>query len=588
MDGIKNMSKRTVWAIALIVSSLVVALGIGIYFANAAAGGGGGDIGGGDIAGTNFYSYAKWDDVPVYDEASGEWEPGQGWESDSVNYFWRELNNEIDGWVGLRFDSGQTASYQRKVFDEACYEALARVKDRQDQKARIVAVSVFFSNSSAQGGNVALMAQYNERKYTDFFEEPTDYYENGSHNVLTDTYGNILDLEHEWWEPCDQPGSLPGERWMDYIWRITGEDTCGSVNGNAPYSVIAIAVNEDMMAGVSLTLQKHITGEDAPDGSIEKLIYGATKDNDCYDLSGAKFQVFKEDGVTPAEARVIENGKPTGEKVPVIFTTRADGSTEEIYSVKRGEYWLREVQAPNKGFYKDTDGDGIRDELDDDTSFGKKYSINRGKVVVDGVELSPIGKFEGKDLFAFQWWDEPMNDPNSITVNKRDSLTGALTPMPEGNASTNGAQYRFAYYKGKYTKVDQLPGFNRTTGKVDWNYADSTALWETRSYTNAEGKRLTGMIVFGNDDPVEGTWKYNDGFFNICPLGTLAIVEERPPVGYKIDPRIYLYSVLDDGTHNYLHQSWNEDGSPGNGDWNPDFGNEWSLNGDRDDITTPW
>lgn len=593
MDSIRNkfgsMSKKMVAVIATVLLSLTCGVGIVL----AAAGGGGGDIGDGDMAGTNFYYYAKWDDVPVYDESTGEWIPRQGWESDSVDYFWRGINKEMDDWVGLRFDSGTTASYQRQVFDEACNQALARVKTRQNQKARIVAVSVFFSNSSAQGGNVALMAQYNENHYTNFFEEPKDYYIDGDHGVLTNTTGNVFDLEHDWWEDCDQVGALPGEKWMHYIWRITGEDTCGSVNGKAPYSVIAIAVNEDMLSGVNLTLNKHIYGEDFPDGSIEKLLYESTFDNPCYDLSGAKFQVFKEDGVTPVEARVRDsNGKLTDEKVPVVFTTNPDGSTDEIYTVQKGEYWLREVQAPKKGFYKDTDGDGIRDELDDSTSFGKKFTIQGGKIIVDGVELQSVGKIDGKDLFAFTWFDPPMNDPRPIYLQKRDSITGGVTQMPEGAGDTNGALYRFAYFKGIYTQVSQLPGYDPTTGKVDWNCADTTALWQTRSYTDASGSRWSGFINFYADDPVEGVWKYKTSLQNYCPMGTLVIVEDTPPKGYLIDERIYLYSISDDGTHmqsNINHIPWNKDGSNGatDRDWN-NFANDYELNGDRDDVTTPW
>lgn len=589
-DKFNSMSKKMVAVIATILLSLTCGVGIVL----AAAGGGGGDIGGGDLAGTNFYYYAKWDDVPVYDESAGEWVPRQGWESDSVDYFWRGINKEMDDWVGLRFDSGTTASYQRQVFDEACNQALARVKTRQNQKARIVAVSVFFSNSSAQGGNVALMAQYNENHYTNFFEEPKDYYIDGDHGVLTNTTGNVFDLEHDWWEDCDQVGALPGEKWMHYIWRITGEDTCGSVNGKAPYSVIAIAINEDMLAGQNITLEKHITGEDAEDGTLDKLLYEATQGNsDCYDLSGAKFQVFKEDGVTPVEARVRDsNGKLTGEKVPVVFTTNSDGSTDEIYTVQKGEYWIREIQAPKKGFYKDTDGDGIRDELDKSPSLGKKFTIQGGKIIVDGVELQSVGKIDGKDLFAFTWFDPPMNDPQPIYLQKRDSITGGVTQMPEGEGDTNGARYRFAYYKGVYNKVEQLPGYDPTTGKVDWNCADATALWVTQTYTDSTGAKWSGNINFGLDDPVEGIWKYKTAFQNYCPMGTLAIVEDTPPKGYLIDDRIYLYSISDDGTHmqsNINHTPWNKDGSNGttDRDWN-NFANDYELNGDRDDVTTPW
>lgn len=600
MESIKNkfgsMSKKMVVVIATIL--LTLTCGVGIVLA--AAGGGGGDIGDGDMAGTNFYYYAKWDDVPVYDESAGEWVPRQGWESDSVDYFWRGINKEMDDWVGLRFDSGTTASYQRQVFDEACNQALARVKTRQNQKARIVAVSVFFSNSSAQGGNVALMAQYNENHYTNFFEEPKDYYIDGDHGVLTNTTGNVFDLEHDWWEDCDQVGALPGEKWMHYIWRITGEDTCGSVTGNAPYSVIAIAVNEDMLSGVNLTLNKHIYGEDFPDGSIEKLLYESTFDNPCYDLSGAKFQVFKEDGVTPVEARVRDsNGKLTGEKVPVVFTTNPDGSTDEIYTVQRGEYWLREVQAPNKGFYKDTDGDGIRDELDDSTSFGKKFTIQGGKIIVDGVELQSVGKIDGKDLFAFEWEDEPMHDPEPLqlfkfTGDQPESHASLLTPMPEGNASLNEARFQVSYFKsGMISTVRDLPGFNAATGDADITVgADATAVWKTRSFTDPDsGNKYTGYLDFAYDDPTDGTsWKYNDGLINIFPMGTLVFRETIAPVGYNLNPRIFIINVNDDGTHltaNITKNPHNLDGSIGNDDWTK-FPQEWELNGGNHDMTTPW
>lgn len=594
MDSIRNkfgsMSKKMVAVIATVLLSLTCGVGIVL----AAAGGGGGDIGGGDLAGTNFYYYAKWDDVPVYDESAGEWVPKQGWESDSVDYFWRGINNEMDGWVGLRFDSGTTASYQRKIFDEACYEALARCKTRDNQKARIVAVSVFFSNSNAQGGNVALMAQYNENRYTNFFEEPKDTYVDGDHGVLTNTYGNVFDLEHEWWEDCDQVGALPGEKWMHYIWRITGEDTCGGVNGKAPYSVIAIAINEDMMGGQNVTLVKKVVGEDAEPGSPARLLYESTLNNDCYDLTGTTFRLYQEDGVTPVSCTVLdENEKPTGEKINVEFTTDANGETNAIYRWRNGTYWLREVKAPKSGFYVDTDGDGIRDELDKSQGLGKKVVIKGKTITIDGVELKPERKLSNnQDLYVIHWMDEPMNDPQPIYLQKRDSLTGGVTQMPEGEGDTNGAKYRFAYFKGIYTQVEQLPGYDKTTGKVDWNYADATALWQTRTYTDATGTRWSGYISFDLDDPIEGEWKYKTSFQNYCPLGTLAIVEDTPPKGYLIDNRIYLYSIADDGTHtlaNINHTPWNKDGSDGstNRDWN-NFANDYELNGDRDDVVTPW
>lgn len=63
-DKLTSMSKKMVAVIATIL--LTLTCGVGIVLA--AAGGGGGDIGEGDMAGTNFYYYAKWDDVPVYED----------------------------------------------------------------------------------------------------------------------------------------------------------------------------------------------------------------------------------------------------------------------------------------------------------------------------------------------------------------------------------------------------------------------------------------------------------------------------------------------------------------------------------------
>lgn len=717
--------------VAIILSIILVLSGFGVYFALAAGGGGGGDIDPSGPAGSNYYTYAIWDDQAVEDKKTGELVPKQGWGSDSIDYFWKEVNHDIDDWVGLRFDVGSTSDYQRSVFDEACNEALKRCKKRENQKARIAAVSVFFSNSTAQGGKVALMAQYNERHYQDFFEKPKEWYDH-KFGALVETYGNVMDLNHDWDEPCNQVDALPGERWMDYLWRITGEDTCGGVDGKAPYSVIAIAVNEDMMdTGKYITFTKHVEGEDAPKGSYERLLYESTKNSPYYDLSGAEFQVFKSDGVTPVVAnKVDEDLNPTGEKINMIFKTKADGSCSATVSLRDGEYWLREVKAPAKGYYQDTDGDGIPDKDDTDTGLGKKIVIKGEDITVNGKKLSVYDQYKGKNRYCFEWtdapisaeiklnkriegeldaagsykrllyeatqnnscydlsgalfelknddetpvvgqkvgssttenvvfttasdgssqtfkvplgeywltetrapnkgfykdtdgdgepdefdtntdwkgryiaattvtspktivvdwYDRPMDDPQPIFLQKRDSLTGGLTQMPEGDGDTNGAKYRFAYYKGVYNKIEQIPGYDASVGKVtDWSKADTTAIWTTHSFTDASGVKWSGKISFDIDTPSEGTWKYNDGVINRCPMGTLLIQEVSQPRGYLIDDRQYLFSITDDGTHtkmNIAHTPWNADGSTGNSDWNPTFANEYELNGDRDDIAS--
>ena len=585
MDSIRNkfnsVSKKMVAVIATVL--LTLTCGVGIVLAAAGGGGEGEDH---PTAGGNFQFCTVWFDMPKTGSIVGvnDDEPEQGWDGDSVNFFWELVQGCMENDSGLRLDAGTTASYQKEQFSNACYQALERCKTRENQKARIVAVGFFYSDSTAQGGNVALLGQYNENTYRDFFPEPA--YEH---------QGNFMDLEHVWWEPCEQEDSLPGETWASYMWRIAGVDTCGGVDGKAPYSVIAIAVNEDFAQGRNITLKKHIIGDetDTLADDADRLSYEATKNNSCYDLSGAKFQLFDEDGFTPTEAKKVDsNGSETGDKVPVIYTTDSSGDTE-TYKLKNGTYWLREIQAPNKGFYKDTDGDNSPDEEDKSTGQGKQVVIKGKKITVDGVELPVYDKIGNKDRFCFDWYDLPLNDPQPIYLYKRDSLTGGLTPMPEGNATMNGARYRFAYYKGVYNKVEQLPGYDKITGKVDWSYADTTAIWESHSYTNPDtGHKFTGQIDFGLDDPVEGTWKYRSALSNLCPLGTLAIVEDTPPKGYLIDDRIYLYSVTDDGTHfksNLDHTPWNADGSNGkyDRDWNA-FLNDYELNGDRDDVSTPW
>lgn len=609
MDSIRKlMHSKAVWVLSLIAIAAVIALGVGIYNANASAGAGwGGTSGGHSVAGEvncrRLY----------YDELDENGDPIQGWGEDSIDYFY----NGMYYVMGDRtFGTGSSGRNGYDIYVDAARDAIYRAKSRDvangyvdsidEAQARVVAVAWVYTIGSDNKSYMAHTWNLSGEQSSAEQMMPPPGTNNGAQveGVNGATQATSDWRIDEWKEPCDIPG-YENKTWYDYIYEtamldVSGEDENGNIidgdqwlGVNLSCIVVAVSGNE-IMTERCLTLEKHITGASDVNGSPEKVLYEATVGNSCYDLSGAKFQLFDSDGKTPIEARRIDsNGKSSGDKKPVIFTTKVDGSVEEAFGIKSGEYWLKEIQAPSKGYYKDGDGDGTIDELDKSRGNGKKVVVKGRNISIDGVALDPTGKLGSKDKYVFTWTDEPMKDPTAIALFKRDSLTGGLTPMPEGNASTNGAQYRFAYYKGVYNKVDQLPGYDRTTGKVDWSYSDSTALWTTRSYFDAEkNKTYTGKIDFGADAPTSGTWRYTSGDVNYCPLGTLAIVEEYPPDGYNLDPRIYLYSVTDDGTHltaNIKHTPYNSNGSDGttDRDWN-DFANDYELNGDRDDVVTPW
>lgn len=283
-------------------------------------------------------------------------------------------------------------------------------------------------------------------------------------------------------------------------------------------------------------------------------LFEAVKDNPCYDILGAQFTLYE----TTGDVTLDING------APVVFTVNSSeehgtvGITNK-FKILPGDYWLRETRAPNKGFRLDADGDGVPDEIDRNGT--------------DGHKDITVGLADQ----TFTWVNDPMIDPDMIFLVKYDSVTGRYFKVPEGDADLNGAQYRISYYKGIYTRADQLPAT-----------PDATAVWTTRTGVHPDGTVSSGIIDFAVDAPSSGTWKYNRNGDNYAPLGTLVLEEVAPPEGYLIDSTKRIVTSSDDGSHYNLrvvNTPYNQDGTPGNDDWNY-FANQYQLNGDRSGIET--
>lgn len=280
-------------------------------------------------------------------------------------------------------------------------------------------------------------------------------------------------------------------------------------------------------------------------------LFEAVKDNTCYDILDAQFTLYEKNGSVVKDIHnqdVVLTVSESSEQGTVGKTNK--------FKILPEDYYLRETRAPNKGFYMDADGDGIRDEVDTNGTDGHK---NVSVVLKDQT---------------FAWTDIPMSDPEPLNLYKVDAETGKYYKVPQGEADLNGAEFRISYYKGVYTRIDQLPA-----------NADASAVWTTRSYVGDDGKTYSGKIDLRNDKASSGTWKFvdEDGL-NYLPLGTMVMQEVKSPTGYLITDMPRIITLTDDGTHlsaNIVHQPYQQDGTPGNKDWNS-FLSLYQLNGDRD------
>lgn len=126
--------------------------------------------------------------------------------------------------------------------------------------------------------------------------------------------------------------------------------------------------------------------------------------------------------------------------------------------------------------------------------------------------------------------DRPQTDPISIILRKIDSLTGE--GKPQGGASLADAHFTVKFYAGEYDD-----GLNPADIGVS-----PTKTWLLK--TDDRGRcRLNDDYKVSGDE----FW-YNSFGIPTLPLGTITSQETKAPVGYKLNPEIFVRKITPNGT----------------------------------------
>lgn len=200
--------------------------------------------------------------------------------------------------------------------------------------------------------------------------------------------------------------------------------------------------------------------------------------------------------LTGAEYGVYTGSNATGQVA--TLTIGSNGWSQEI-SLDAGTYYIKETKAP-KGYYLDNNIYAI--------------TVNSGSKAVGS------------------YTDKPKVDPIGLLLRKVDADTG--NSSPQGSGTLENAEFAFKFYASEYAD-----GINPADLGVS-----PTRTWILK--TDA-----IGFIRFADDYKVSGDpfW-YNELGRPTMPSGTLTIQETKAPVGYKINPEIFVKKIVPGSTDN--------------------------------------
>ena len=197
-----------------------------------------------------------------------------------------------------------------------------------------------------------------------------------------------------------------------------------------------------------------------------------SKNNNYYETRNAEYGVYSDAGCTSLVATLV-----TGD----------DGNSQEVELDAR-RYYIKEIKAP-KGFLINT----------------QVYEVD--------VEVN-----QRKNVDVY---DNPIDDPVALLIQKVDSRTGQTNP------SLAGAEFTFKFYAGQYAD-----GIDPASHGVQ-----PTRNWVLRTNDN-------GFIRLDDSFKVAGDDFYRQPNGNpTLPMGTVTMQETKSPDGYKINPEVIVRNI---------------------------------------------
>ncbi|HBG5804006.1 TPA: SrtB-anchored collagen-binding adhesin [Clostridioides difficile] len=290
-------------------------------------------------------------------------------------------------------------------------------------------------------------------------------------------------------------------------------------NVRAAYSEISKATQEEVFAGAKAFVKenkgRYECGGYIYSGEGQELGRFWAKLN----VGNAKLQkVSSNAGITDGNANYSLTGATYGvfadkecQKQLATLTTDENGNTE-VVEVKAGTVYIKELSAP-LGFQVDT----------------TVYSLN--------VEVGKTATLKVSDT--------PKVTDTLIELFKIDMETQKNNP--QGTASLAGAEFRWNYYDGFYTK-DNLP-------------SKPTRTWTTKTVEEKDKQGNVHYITkLADTYKVSGDAFYMQNGKAVLPLGTLTVEEVKSPSGYLLEGAymqangsseqikgVYLTQIAEDG-----------------------------------------
>ena len=290
-------------------------------------------------------------------------------------------------------------------------------------------------------------------------------------------------------------------------------------NVRAAYSEISKATQEEVFAGAKAFVKenkgRYECGGYIYSGEGQELGQFWAKLN----VGNAKLQkVSSNAGITDGNANYSLTGATYGvfadkecQKQLATLTTDENGNTD-VVEVKAGTVYIKELSAP-LGFQVDT----------------TVYSLN--------VEVGKTATLKVSDT--------PKVTDTLIELFKIDMETQKNNP--QGTASLAGAEFRWNYYDGFYTK-DNLP-------------SKPTRTWTTKTVEEKDKQGNVHYITkLADTYKVSGDAFYMQNGKAVLPLGTLTVEEVKSPSGYLLEGAymqangsseqikgVYLTQIAEDG-----------------------------------------